>query len=153
MGKNWAIAIGINEYYNLQPLRYAQQDAERMRQFFRDDVGFEQVYHFSDSSPPIEQDYGPKISSQPTYATLRRFLRIRFEEPFLTAGDNFWFFFAGHGVRHEDRDYLMPLDADPGDIDDTAIPLSYVTERLRRCGADNVVLLIDACRSRGSGMG
>jgi hypothetical protein len=43
----------------------------------------------------------------------------------------------------------MPLDVDPGDIDDTAIPVSFVTERLQRCGADNVILLIDACRSWG----
>ncbi|MEO0409071.1 MAG: SUMF1/EgtB/PvdO family nonheme iron enzyme [Cyanobacteria bacterium P01_A01_bin.135] len=148
-GLRYAIAIGINHYHNLQPLRYAQQDANRMRQFFREDMGFEQVYYFSDDSPPIPQDYGPKITSQPTYATLRRFLRVRFEKPFLRAGDNFWFFFAGHGVRHQDRDYLMPLDADPGDIEGTSIPLSYVAERLRRCGADNVVMLVDACRSQG----
>lgn len=149
MGRNWAIAIGINQYHNLQPLHFAKDDAEQIRQFFLSTAGFEQVYLFSDDSPAIAQDYGPPIASQPTYATLRRFLRVRFEQPFLKSGDNFWFFFAGHGIRHEDRDYLMPLDADPGDIDDTAIPLSYVAERLSRCGADNVVLLIDACRSQG----
>jgi len=72
---------------------------------------------------------------------------VRFESPFLGDGDTLWFFFAGHGIRYEDRDYLMPLDGDPGDVSSTAIPLHYVTERLRRCGADTVILLIDACRS------
>jgi len=147
MGKNWAITIGINGYRNLQRLNYAKRDAESVRDYFHQDLRFEQIYHFSDDSPPIPQDFGDALDSHPTFATLRRFLRVRFEEPFLRAGDNLWFFFAGHGVRYEDRDYLMAIDGDPGDVISTAISLHYVTERLRRCGADNVVLLIDACRS------
>ncbi|NEQ33920.1 MAG: SUMF1/EgtB/PvdO family nonheme iron enzyme [Leptolyngbya sp. SIO4C5] len=154
MSRNWAIAIGISHYDNLQDLTCAQRDAEAMGAFFLGELRFEQVYYFSENAPPIPQDYGPPLSSRPTYGTLHRFLRVRFEKPFLRTGDNFWFFFAGHGMCHENRDYLMPLDADPGDVERTAIPLSYVSERLRRCGADNVVLLIDACRSANrSGLG
>jgi formylglycine-generating enzyme required for sulfatase activity/uncharacterized caspase-like protein len=149
MGQNWAIAIGINGYDYMPKLQYAQQDAIALRAYFQQDLKFQQVYYFSDNSPPISQDYGPDLDSKPTFAALRRFLRIRFEQAFLSPGDNLWFFFAGHGARHEDRDYLMPIDADPGDIPNTAIPLNYVIERLRRCGADNVILLIDACRNRG----
>ena len=44
-------------------------------------------------------------------------------------------------------------DPHPDGIEETAIPLSYVSERLRRCGADNVVLLLDACRNEGSSKG
>ncbi|MBD2093572.1 SUMF1/EgtB/PvdO family nonheme iron enzyme [Trichocoleus sp. FACHB-591] len=149
MGKNWAIAVGINQYRYLQPLHYAVRDAAAMCDYFSHEVRFEQVYYFSDNSPPIQQDYGPPLDSVPTFTTLRRFLRSRFEQPFLQTGDNLWFFFAGHGIRHEDRDYLMPIDGDPGEVEGTAIPLSYVTERLRRSGADNVVLLVDACRNEG----
>ncbi|MGL5083151.1 MAG: SUMF1/EgtB/PvdO family nonheme iron enzyme [Microcoleaceae cyanobacterium] len=147
MGKNWASAIGINQYDNLQALDYAKGDAGSVRDFFIQEAGFEQVYFFTEDSPPIQGSEGPPIRSLPTYATLKRFLRVRFEQPFLRTGDNFWFFFAGHGTQHEGRDYLMPLDADPGSIDDTAIPVSFITERLQRCGADNVILLLDACRS------
>ncbi len=155
MGKNWAIAIGINHYRNLQPLNYAVRDAEAMRDYFINDVSFQQVYTFSDTSPPIPQDYGPPLDSTPSFTTLKRFLRTRFDKPFLETGDNLWFFFAGHGIRHEERDYLMPIDGDPGDINGTAISIAYVTERLRRSGADNVVLLLDACRNEGrrSGLG
>ena len=147
--RNWAITIGINRYNNLQALNYAKRDAETVQDFFLDELNFEKVYHFSDDSPDIPQDYGSPISSQPSYATLRRFLRVRFEKPFLQGNDNLWFFFAGHGIRHEERDYLMPFDADPGDVKETSIPISYVTERLRRCGAGNVILFLDACRSQG----
>jgi len=155
MAKNWAIAIGINQYRNLQPLHYAVRDAAAVRDYFLNEVNFQQVYYFSDNSSPIQTDSGPPLDSVPTFTTLKRFLRTRFERPFLQTGDNLWFFFSGHGIRYEDRDYLMPIDGDPGEVDGTAIPISYVTERLRRSGADNVVLLIDACRSEGkkSGLG
>jgi formylglycine-generating enzyme required for sulfatase activity/uncharacterized caspase-like protein len=149
MGKNWAITIGIDKYRNLQDLSYAARDAEAMRDYFQKDLQFQEVYYFSDTSKPIPGDRGD-LDSQPSFTSLNRFFRERFDQPFLKAGDNLWFFFSGHGSRHEDRDYLMPFDVDPVDLLRTAIPLSYITERLRRCGADNIVMLIDACRS-GSG--
>ena len=149
MGRNWAIAIGINGYSNLQDLSYAERDALSMREYFEQEESFERVYHFAQDAPDIAVDRGSPISSTPSYANLRRFLRVRFEQPFLSKGDNFWFFFAGHGMRYQERDYLMPFDGDPGDISASGLSLYYVTERLRRCGADNVVLLIDACRSQG----
>ena len=158
MTKNWAIAIGVNQYENMPTLKYAQRDAELMRDYFLNEAGFEKVYLFTDDSPQIT-DAGKPFSSQPTYATLKRFLRVRFNQSFLSTGDNLWFFFSGHGLRHADRDYLMPSDADPHPegVEDTAIAMNYVTERLRRCGADNVVLILDACRneqsSRGLGVG
>ena len=148
MVKNYAIAIGINEYDFLQPLRFAQRDAELMQKFLQREAGFEKIYFFSDNSPEINGK-----STRPNRANLLRVLRQLFEKPFLGAGDNFWFFFSGHGIRHADRDYLMPCDGDPEDIENTAIPINFVTERLRRCGADNVVLVLDACRSLGTRAG
>jgi formylglycine-generating enzyme required for sulfatase activity len=145
MVKNWAIAIGINQYDFLQPLRFAQRDAELMQKFLEGEAGFEQIFFFSDNSPDINGK-----STRPNRANLLRVLRQLFKEPFLGAGDNFWFFFSGHGIRHADRDYLMPCDGDPEDIENTAIEINFVTERLRRCGADNVVLVLDACRSLGT---
>ncbi|MDZ8050401.1 MAG: SUMF1/EgtB/PvdO family nonheme iron enzyme [Aulosira sp. ZfuVER01] len=142
MVKNWAIAIGLNRYDLLQPLKYAKRDAQLMQEFLRNEAGFEPIYFFSDDSPDIAGK-----STRPNRTNLLRILRQLFENPFLGAGDNFWFFFSGHGIRHNDRDYLMPCDGDPEDIENTAIAINFVTERLRRCGADNVVLILDACRS------
>ena len=148
MPKNWAIAIGINQYDFLQPLNYAQRDAQLMQQFLSNNAGFENVLFFSDDSPDISGK-----STRPYRANLLRILRQMFDKPFMTAGDNFWFFFSGHGIRHAGSDYLMPGDGDPGDVENTAIPISYVSERLRRCGADNVVLILDACRNQGNRSG
>ncbi|MFB2981493.1 GUN4 domain-containing protein [Microseira sp. BLCC-F43] len=144
MAKNWAITIGINQYEFLQPLNYAKRDAQLMHDFLRKEAGFEWVFFFSDDSP----DY-KGFSTRPCFTNLLKFLEERFEKPFMKPGDNFWFFFSGHGMRHAERDYLMPVDGYPGNVEKTAISINYITERLRRCGADNVVLILDACRNQG----
>ncbi|NJR14620.1 MAG: hypothetical protein HC785_02220 [Calothrix sp. CSU_2_0] len=152
MAKNWALVIGINAYnpLNFTPLKYAKQDAERVRDFFQV-AGFE-VYCFTDDSPPLKLPNGQTIPTQPTYGNLITFLQDRFNEKegFLDVGDNCWFFFAGHGERHQDRDYLMPIDANSRGAEVIAgLQVSYVEERLSRCGADNVIMILDACRSEG----
>ncbi|HYX16000.1 MAG TPA: SUMF1/EgtB/PvdO family nonheme iron enzyme [Nostoc sp.] len=148
MAKNWAIAIGINQYDYLQPLNYAKRDAQLMQEFLSKEAGFERIFFFSDDSPELAGK-----STRPTRTNLLRVLRQLFDNPFMGAGDNFWFFFSGHGIRYADRDYLMPCDGDPEDIENTAIAINFVTERLRRCGADNVVLILDACRNEGKKTG
>ncbi|MBD1833300.1 MULTISPECIES: GUN4 domain-containing protein [Cyanophyceae] len=151
MARNWAIAIGINQYNpnNFAPLRYARLDAERIRDFFQE-ARFDEVYWFGENAPDIRLPNGTTIPTYPSYGNLLSFLEDRFDRPFLAAGDNCWFFFAGHGMQHANRDYLMPIDANPRNVERTAIPVSYVRERLSRCGADNVILMLDACRNEGS---
>ena len=72
MAKNWAIAIGINQYENLSNLKYAVRDAELMKNWFEDEARFDKVYLFTDSSPQIT-DADQPYNSQPNRATLRRF--------------------------------------------------------------------------------
>ena len=146
MGNNWAISIGINQYNNLQALNFAKRDAEAMAAWFREEAKFDEVFLFTEDSPPIPAN--TPIPTEPTYGQLQRFLQAQFEKPLLKPGDNLWFFFAGHGIRHADKDYLMLADSNPGDVISTAISVEYITRRLRRCGADNVVLFLDACRDQ-----
>ena len=146
MSRNWAICIGINRYYSLKPLKYAMQDASAMQAFFEQER-FERVFYFSDDSPEIDTPRGA-LRSLPTYANLKRFLR-EFQASKLSVGDNLWFFFAGHGELHGGHDYLMPIDADPGNVEETALKIDDIAASLRCCGADNTVLLLDACRSEG----
>ncbi|MDE1992518.1 MAG: caspase family protein, partial [Rhizobiaceae bacterium] len=150
MSENWAICIGINRYDNLKPLEFAQQDAQAMSDFFQTTARFSRVYFLAEDAPPLPSDFGNPLQSRPTFGNLMRFLRVRFEQPFLRPSDNLWFFFAGHGRRERDQDYLLPIDADPGNVEETAISVRLVTERLKRSGADNVVLLLDACRNEGA---
>ena len=158
MGKNWAICIGINEYYNLRPLKYAERDAQAFRDFCLHDAQFDHGYFFAEGADSIATDFGPPLRAEPTIGNLERFLRVRFEEAFLEPGDNLWFFFAGHGKRYQGRDYLMPIDGDAGNVGRTGLAIRDVVNRLRRSGADNVILMLDACRGEddrdaGEGIG
>ena len=156
MAKKWAIVIGVDQYQRLQPLRFAERDARAIRAFLVNDVGFEQVYYFSDRSPKIVLE-GASISTQPTVANLKRFLELRFAAPFLKQGDTLWCFFSGYGLQYADADYLLPSDAEPDAADTTAITVDALADALSRSGTDQIVLFLDACRTEeqkfGQGFG
>jgi uncharacterized caspase-like protein len=155
MAKNWAICVGINQYRFLQDLTCAVNDAEKMHIWLKETAKFEQTYLFTDTSPEID-DMSEPLPSQPTFTTLRRWLRKRFERPILSPSDSLWFFFSGHGVREQGQDYLLLNDSDPDpeEVNNSAISLAFVTEQLRQSGAGNIMMFVDACRSVAkSGLG
>ena len=128
MAKNWALVIGINGYNpnNLGHLHYAKGDAEKVKAFF-DAANFDEVCCFTDDSSELTLPNGSTTSTYPSFGNLDTFLIDRFETPFLSAGDYCWFFFAGHGCRYRDRDYLMPIDGNPRDSElKAAIRVDYV---------------------------
>jgi uncharacterized caspase-like protein len=145
MAKNYAIAIGINHYDCIRPLKYAANDAKNVRDFLLDEARFDEVFYYSDYSPEING-----ASTRPTRSNLERLLEVTFKEQFMGDGDNFWFFFSGHGTRENGIDYLIPCDAFPENIQKSGIAVNYIIQRLKRCGADNIVLILDACREQGN---
>lgn len=145
MGKNWAIAIGIDYYDNFKALQYARQDALAMRDFWRE-LDFEQVYFFAKDAPRIAADLGSSLPAEPTYARVNNFLDRRLKHSWLQPGDNFWFFFSGHGKRQDQRDYLMLEDSNPDNVVGSALAIQDLTSRLQNSGAGNIILLLDACR-------
>ncbi|MGJ5673003.1 MAG: GUN4 domain-containing protein [Nostochopsis sp.] len=148
MTKNWALVIGINQYEFLQSLKYAKRDAQLMREFLCNEAGFEQVCLFCDDSPK-----GFETSTHPSRNNLLQFLQDLFEQSCLEPGDNFWFFFSGHGIVHANQDYLMLCDGNPQDVENTAISVNYLTECLRSYGDGNVILIFDACRHQNKTFG
>lgn len=59
------------------------------------------------------------------------------------------FFYAGHGVQLDGRNFLLPVDIrvdKPNDLDDEAIDMLKVTDRLTDAKAKLSLLIIDACR-------
>jgi hypothetical protein len=56
-------------------------------------------------------------------------------------------FFAGHGIQRRDKNWLVPVDADPTsarDVPATMVPLEHVIRATARAGQRIVIL--DACR-------
>ncbi len=139
-----AIVIGVNQYEFLTPLQYARQDALALKMFLEMEAKFDRVYYFAEDAPVVNG-----VSMRPTRNNLRRVMRDTFAKPFMGDGDNFWFFFSGHGIRDGERDFLMPIDGDPDDVAESGLSTAQVSEWLRGCGADNVVMILDACRSGG----
>lgn len=142
MAKNWAIVVGVNAYRHYTHLDYATRDAEAMRDFFIE-AKFDEVVCFADGLKDWE----------PEFTKIDDFLHDRFTTKVkpLAPGDNIWFFFAGHGERLKDCDYLLPSDYHPerANPEQRAISVNQVRESLLKSGADNVILLLDACRTEG----
>jgi uncharacterized caspase-like protein len=129
-------------------LRCAKRDAEKMRDWFKA-AGFEQIYLFTDDSPDIN-DANQPYASQPTFATLKRFFRVRFKPDTFKVEDNLWFFFSGHGLRHEGKDYLMPSDGDPpltDSISDCAIEFLRLIGSMASQKSNTLTDLLNQTRS------
>ncbi|MEM8638893.1 MAG: SUMF1/EgtB/PvdO family nonheme iron enzyme [Cyanobacteria bacterium P01_G01_bin.54] len=146
---NWAWIVGINQYDNFQNLKYAVADAAAMRDYCQR-AGFEKVFYFVDDAPQFTAADDSRREASPTCGKLFSFLNDFFEQPLLGDGDNFWFFFSGHGMHHDGHDYLLPSDGNPRDLPRTGILVSELTAQLKQVGADNIILLLDACRNRGA---
>jgi uncharacterized caspase-like protein len=148
MGQNYAIVIGINQYDNLGRLKYAKSDAQAMQRWFCES-GFEEVYYFAEDAPPISAPTGKPFLAEPSLGKIKNFLDRRFGSAFLQPSDNLWFFFAGHGKRHGEQDYLMLADSNPRQVADTALEIDALSAKFRSSGAGNVILFLDACRNDG----
>jgi len=141
----WAIAIGINQYELFQPLSCAQRDAEALKDFLVTQGGFlpDNCLLMTNTSPPI--------GDKSTYPTKENILLWQEE---LAAKswqpqDQIWFFFSGYGVNFQDKDYLMPVEANPERIQETGIEVRSLLQSLQVTGL-NVLLILDINRAFGT---
>ena len=145
LGKNYAIAIGINQYRtpysNPPPAQYAVRDAIVMEEWFCQ-RGFEHVDLLTDVSPQnlSESDF---LATQEAW---QGFWEANFSSAPLSAEDTLWFFFSGYGVYQDRQDYLLLADSDLELPERTALSLVELVTRLQSTGAGKVILLLDADR-------
>jgi hypothetical protein len=144
--KRWAIVIGINQYHHLQPLSYAQRDAQALHHFLIQKAGFEPDHCLllSDNSPPVGSE--PTL---PDRATLQNWLD-RICEQGVQPDDLVWFFFSGYGICQQGKDYVMPIDGNPTDPENTAVSVESVLSQLKRTAARTILTLLDISRSQSS---
>ncbi len=67
--------------------------------------------------------------------------------------DLFVYYFGHAFTDEDDRRYLLPVDYDPGEIDQQLIPLGEIAETLGKIRARQTVLVLDTDWSRGSVFG
>src|SRR5207248_1520820 len=61
------------------------------------------------------------------------------------------FYFSGHGMSHNGKDYLLPIKASPYALSETGIKVETLVEKLAATGCKNIVMFIDACREATDG--
>ena len=138
------IAIGINQYQLLQPLSYAQEDAEALYGFLTEEAGF------APDGCLLMTDSSPSLWGQSTYPNRENILRLTQSlcAEHLQHGDLLWCFFSGYGVSYEGKDYLMPVDGNPADIQGTGIPVELLLNTLKKAPTETVLVLVDMNRSQ-----
>lgn len=69
------------------------------------------------------------------------------------SGGRIYFFYSGHGAPDPVRGtpYLVPYDGDPSALEQTAISLATVTQRLSKTRAVESIAFVDACFSGAGG--
>ncbi|MDJ0554483.1 MAG: caspase family protein [Microcoleaceae cyanobacterium MO_207.B10] len=146
--KNYiCIAIGINQYEFIEPLSYAQQDAEALHNLLLNEVNFspEQCLILSDNtSRPMWE--------QPTYPSRENILELieDFCQNQLKPEDVLWFFFSGYAINYDRQDYLMPIDGNPNEVAATGISIRKLLENLKKSPVKEVLVLLDINRSNFS---
>ena len=144
MASNWAIIIGINDYQHHpeRRLKYAVNDAQRISDFLIQQGRFDEshvIRCLGDSTFQGSQTY-------PTSSNLLRLLKRDLHPNSLGKIDRIWFYFSGHGVSRNGRDYLITSDCLEDEIERFGLPIDEVVANLQLHQDADVVLILDACR-------
>jgi Caspase domain len=144
-----SIAIGIDRYQLFQPLNFASADAQAMEQFFQQSSGWtaERCLLMTDNSASINGH-----STFPHQQNIQRWLE-HFCWEVLQSGDPVCFFFSGYGLSSNGKEYLMPIDGDPHNPEQTGISLTSLY-RLFSAPGLQAMFFLDANRGvNGRGFG
>ncbi len=146
--KRWALIIGVDKYTDPQisPLKGSDNDARLIADALVRYAGFpqDQVILLSTNQP---------LERQPTRVNiLRRLSNLSTTVP---KDGLLLVSFAGHGMEREGQAFLLPSDAQISDqisfLEETAISINRVKERIKQTGVAQVVVLLDACRNDPGG--
>jgi hypothetical protein len=146
--KRWALVIGVNKYTDPQitQLKGSDNDARTLADALVRFAGFpqDQVILLSTDQPAERQPTRVNI--------LRRLSNLSSTVP---KDGLLLVSFAGHGMERGGQAYLLPVDAQISDqisfLEETAISVNRVKERIRETGVAQVVVLLDACRNDPGG--
>jgi len=90
------------------------------------------------------------LETDVTQAALRRALASFTDAVAAAGGDSIaFFYYAGHGVQLEGRNYLVPVDAEVGNARDVvlgSVSASDLLQTLELAGGNANVVILDACR-------
>lgn len=146
--KRWALVIGVDSYKDgqISPLKGSANDARMLADALVRYAGFpqDQVILMSTEQPEERQPTRVNI--------LRRLSNLASVVP---KDGLLLVSFAGHGMERNGQAYLLPSDAQISDditfLEETAVSVARMKERIRATGVNQVVVLLDACRNDPGG--
>jgi len=142
--KRFALVIGVDRYSDTQitTLGGSVNDAKTLASALVQYAGFpsDQVTLLTDDQP---------AERQPTRGNILR--RLSNLAAVIPRDGLLLLSFAGHGVERGGQAFLLPSDAQvSNDVDlleQTAINVTQVKDRIKKTGVGQVVLILDACRN------
>jgi hypothetical protein len=142
--KRYAIVIGVDQYADTQitTLGGASNDARALAKALVQYAGFpsEQVTVLA-SDQPAER--------QPTRGNILR--RLSNMAAVIPPDGLLLLSFAGHGIERGGQAFLLPSDSQvSNDVDlleQTAINVAQIKDRIKKIGVTQVLLILDACRN------
>ncbi len=142
MSNYWAIAVGINHYQFLQPLHFAQPDAQSLCESLVSDAGFlpEHCLLITDTSPDLMGH-----STDPTHENLQYWTTVLKDK--LQPEDALWCYFSGYGICVDDEDFLIPIDGDAARAKETGFSVRSLFQTLRSLPTQKIFVLLDINRS------
>jgi hypothetical protein len=146
--KRFALIIGVDNYADTQisTLGGASNDAKTLADALIEYGGFdpEQVTLLASNQ---------SLERQPTRGNILR--RLSNLASAIPSDGLLLIFFAGHGVERAGQAFLLPSDAQVNNdvelLEQTAINVMQVKERVRKIGVKQVVMIVDACRNDPGG--
>lgn len=136
--QKWALLIGINDYAEINDLKYPCQDVQALRDRLL-------AMGFRKENVILLHDREKRSAYQPFKASIEHHL----DEMLKTVGRNdlVMFVFSGHGVDLNGTSYLCSIEAQMTAPEKTMVSLEQIYRRLDSCRAARKLLLIDACRN------
>jgi hypothetical protein len=136
-----AVVFGIENYKNLPPAPYAENDAQLIKKYFKNRLGVEQiVIYTSDKANGLVFD----DVFNPDYGELQKAI--------IKGKTDLFVFYSGHclpGKSGEDI-YLFPSDGKVERLSIQGYSLNKLYTNLEKLGARSVTVFLDACFSGAS---
>jgi hypothetical protein len=135
----YALVVGIEKYRDVPPPIGARADAEQFARLAVRTLGLPE-----DHVRLLLDEHATRGDLEKALAWL---------ELNVPVGGRVYFFYSGHGAPDATSGsaYVLPYDGDPSALEQTALPLAKLTERLSKTKASESVAFVDACFSGAGG--
>ena len=136
-----AVLVGIDNYpatSGLGELHYATKDASELWQVLK-----KQGY----KTPLTEKD-PVLLNAEANKTAIKKTVKAALDS--LQGKGTFLFFFAGHGVEKNGKQYLAPREVDKDDLESSALSMDDLLKIVKDSPVQRKVLFIDACREQGT---